>query len=87
MTRNYALQSLRALARYQTHGGYVWAAVTDDGECLCVPCVRENYRQIYRATRDDSHDGWGVAGICNSGETDESAHCAHCGREIWPSID
>lgn len=44
------VQALRALVRYQTHGGYRWAAVMSDGELLCVPCTRENYRQIFRAT-------------------------------------
>lgn len=75
-----AIQQLRALARYQTHGGYVWAAVMDDGELLCVPCVRENYRQIFQATRDRARDGWQCVGVANSGE---SEHCAHCNKEIW----
>lgn len=78
------LNVLRALARYQTHGGYVWAAVMKDGELLCVPCVRENYRQIFRATRAPARrDGWAVAGFANSGDSESTEHCAHCNRAIW----
>jgi len=78
-----AIESLRNLARHRTHGGYVWAAVTHDGELLCVPCVRENYKQILRATIDASRDGWAVQGITNSGESESTEYCAHCGRAIW----
>jgi hypothetical protein len=39
-SKTNALRSLRALARYETHGGYVWGALMSDGELLCVPCVR-----------------------------------------------
>lgn len=77
------IEALRALARYQTHGGYVWAAVMTDGAALCVPCVRENYRQIYRATREQTRDDWAVCGITHSGETDSAETCAHCHKEIW----
>ena len=76
------LQALRVHARYQTHAGYVWAAVTSDGACLCARCTRENYRQIYRSTRDQVADGWQVVGLTHSGEWDEPETCAHCGTEL-----
>lgn len=76
------LRALRALARYETHGGYVFAALTTDGKLLCVPCVRGNYRQIFRATRDRSRDGWGVAGATHSGNWESPEHCAHCGEPL-----
>lgn len=84
-----AIEQLRALARYKTHGGYVWAAVTADGELLCVPCVRENYRLVYGCTRTWACFGmhediqWECVGIANSGESEETEYCAHCNKIIW----
>lgn len=78
-----ALDQLRALARYKTHAGYRWAAVMEDGELVCVRCVRAEYRQVFRSTRDKARDGWQCIGITNSGESEESENCAHCGRELW----
>lgn len=78
------LNALRALCRYQTHGGYVWAAVMDDGDLVCVKCTRENYRQIFRETlAPDMPHGWTVVGLANSGEFESTEHCAHCGKVIW----
>jgi hypothetical protein len=81
--RRRAMNELRNLARYRTHGGYVWAAVMEDCALVCTPCVRENYRQILRATRDGARDGWRCVGITHSGESDQAETCAHCGRVIW----
>ena len=82
------VDSLRALCRYETHGGYVWAGVSWDGELLCVPCLRGNYRQVFRATRDHAKDGFGLQGYTNSGEHDGPAeYCAHCGNEIFASTE
>lgn len=80
------LEALRALARYETHGGYIWAATMSDGELVCVPCLRQNYRQIFRATRAGLHDGWAVVGYTNSGESDETEYCAHCNKAIWAKV-
>lgn len=78
-----ALESVRALARYKFHGGYTWAAVADDGALICTPCIRENYRQVYRATKTRDRSGWECVGVANSGEDDDSARCAHCDRQLW----
>lgn len=77
------LRALRALCRYQTHGGYAWAAVMTDGELMCVPCLRGNYRQVFKATRERSRDDWGVQGLANSGESESTEHCCNCNRVIW----
>lgn len=82
-----SLDALRALARYQTHGGYTWAMVADDSELLCVLCVRENYRQIYRATKKRDKSGWQCIGITHSGESETLESCAHCGKTLWDSGD
>lgn len=81
--RRRAMDYLRNLARYRTHGGYEWAAVMEDGELVCTPCVRENYRQIFRATRDGERSGWRCIGITHSGDSEQTETCAHCGRVIW----
>ena len=78
-----ALELLRAFARYKTHAGYSWAAVMADGELMCERCVRENYRQCYRETRDESQSDWACIGLTNSGETEEPASCVHCNRTLW----
>ncbi len=84
MNRPQVVEQLRALARYKTHGGYVWAAVMEDGELVCVPCVRENYKTILRATTGKLQDRtWEYAGIANSGESETTEHCAHCHNVIW----
>lgn len=77
------LHTLRSLVRYQTHGGYMWAAVMSDGAVLCVPCIRDNYRQIFRATRDRLRDGWALEGYVYSGESDDECHCDNCGKLTW----
>src|SRR5262249_30102030 len=83
-----ALEALRALARYQTHGGYTWAAVMSDGELMCTKCVRENYREIYAATKAaDRRNDWECIGITNDGECEEAAQCAQCHKTIWDAPD
>ena len=76
------LESLRALCRYETHGGYAWYGVTSDFELVCVPCLRAHYRQVFRATRDGDSNGWCLVGYTNSGEIEDMESCVHCGREI-----
>jgi len=88
-TQSSGLHALRALARGHVHGGYVWALVMYDGELLCERCTRENYRQLYRATTDTKtgEPDWCAIGITNSGESDDIALCADCGRVIWTGAD
>ena len=81
------LETLRALCRYETHGGYVWAGVMSDGELLCVPCLRAEYRQVFRATRDSDQSGWALVGYVHSGESESTEYCAHCNAPIWTHED
>ena len=82
MTMN-ALSDLKSLARepYAWPGGYPRFAVMTDGEALCVACVRGNYRQVYRDTRDNSRSGWAFAGSQINWE-DHDLICAHCNKPI-----
>ena len=77
------LDQLRALARYQTHGGYVWAAIMNDGELLCTPCTRKSYRQVFKDTRNGARTDWTCVGITHSGEFDKTETCVNCYRIIW----
>ena len=77
------VETLRALCRYETHGGYKWYGVTDDSALLCVPCMRDNYRQVFRATSDPAdHSGGAIRGYTNSGEIESPDFCAHCNKPI-----
>ena len=78
-----ALRALRALARYETHGGYQWAAVMSDGDLLCPTCIRENYREVFRATRDQDRSGWAVDGLAGSDSAEHTEYCVNCDRPVW----
>ena len=85
------LEQLRAFARYKTHAGYKWAAVMADGELMCEPCVRSEYRQVFRATRGDAgaNADFQVIGLTHSSEQEnETAECcAHCGKVIFEAVE
>jgi len=76
------LHALKLVTRimYVWPGGYELRAITADGALLCAKCLRENYEQVYRSTRDWANDGWQVVGVMHSGEVDEGDDwtCAHC---------
>jgi len=38
--------------------GYTKVMVMADGDSMCAACVKENYRNILRATRDNDRSGW-----------------------------
>lgn len=81
------LEALRALCRYETHGGYVWAGVMSDGELMCVPCLRAEYRQVFRATRDQDDSGFALQAYTDSGSDDaDNPICCHCNKEIWSNL-
>ncbi len=46
-----------------SYGGYAQHLLLDDGGVCCHRCASEEYRAIYRSTRDDDQDGWGVSGV------------------------
>lgn len=78
-------EQLKAFARGKTHGGYIFAAVCNDGELLCESCVRSNYRLVLRATNFPTKavGDWQVVGLTNSGESEEQENCVHCGKLLW----
>ena len=67
---------------YAWPGGYPMYALCADGEPLCVESVRENYKQILRATRNPGSDKqWEIIGIDVHWEG-EPLECAHSGKSI-----
>jgi hypothetical protein len=76
-------RALQAIAHGNVHGGYRWYLGMDDGELLCEPCVRENFREILDATRfNPEKSGWQSTSLINSGEIETPQFCAHCGKFI-----
>ena len=77
------LRSAKKVARkkYAWPGGYALHLVMDDGECLCAKCVRENWRQVVRATLAGVKDGWRAVGADVNWE-DDMLSCAHCNEQI-----
>lgn len=77
------LNALRNLRRGKVHGGYVWAAIMDDGELVCSKCVDSEYDIIYRSTYSRIRSGWMCVGVTYSGESETDESCSHCYRTIW----
>lgn len=72
--------TLRAGA-YAWPGGYPLFLLLSDGECLCFKCARREYRQVSRAIREHSRDGWRVVG-CDINYNDLHMFCARCGEHM-----
>ena len=43
---------------YAWPGGYTKVMGMADGDSMCADCVKENYHQILRATRNNDRSGW-----------------------------
>jgi hypothetical protein len=63
---------------------YTPFAIMDDGENLCVTCVRDESNPVHD---DEPDDGWRIIGWSHSGEVEEEQICAHCGRIIVAALD
>lgn len=77
-------QPIRAAIRagYAWPGGYELVFMMSDGECLCMDCARENYRQISASTRTGARDGWRVVSTITAEEIEDFTPCANCGRDL-----
>lgn len=63
--------------------GHTVAAVMDDGEFLCLKCVRRHRETILSSIADNAADGWNLSGVTHSGLSPSTAQCAHCSAIIW----
>lgn len=70
-----------AKQRYTSVGSYPLFLVMADGECLCADCVREEFKRIGRATRDNERPGgWCAATVDVNWESE--LFCANCNKQI-----
>jgi hypothetical protein len=66
---------------YAWPGGYPVYFIASDGEALSFKAVKENYKEVLRAVREQSDYGWRVIYMdVNWGEYDW--YCAHSGERI-----
>lgn len=73
-------EQLRA-GEFAWPGGYPLFFITSDGAALSFEAVRENYRLVIDAMRNDLRDGWQVIG-CDVNWEDASLFCDHTGNRI-----
>lgn len=82
-----ALQVLHAAknfarAPYAWPGGYPQFLLMADGESLCAPCTRAEFKQIAGTViRRDNAKDWTPAAVGINWE-DSTLTCAHCGKRI-----
>jgi hypothetical protein len=78
---NRATHRLKHFARnpYAWPGGYPCFAVMSNGDCLCHKCIKEEYRQIYQATKTGSNCGFSNT---QANWEDPNLYCAHCSERI-----
>lgn len=62
-------------------GRYPCYFIADDGEPLSFEAVRENYKLVLRAVREQNNNGWRVVGVDINYE-DEDLICAHTYKHI-----
>lgn len=84
MANEFTTAELKASLRrgpYTFPGGYGVVYLCSDGGTLHHACVRENYREVYQATRDSDNSGWRVVAEFANWE-DPSLYCDHCNERI-----
>jgi hypothetical protein len=80
----YTTKDLRhqlRLGGYAFPGGYPFFFITADCACLCIKCVKKEYRQISYAIRHHTSPGWRIVGS-NINWEDAQLHCDHCSARI-----
>ena len=65
-------------------GGYPIFYLTDDGECMCPQCVKDNLEQIKESTESQAQDGWQIVGHDINYE-DQEMYCCNCYEKIDPA--
>lgn len=63
-------------------GGYEIFGIMSDGACLCMPCIKANYRLVLNSIRSKCDDGWHVVAFECAANTDNFTACDHCARVI-----
>jgi hypothetical protein len=78
-----SIDSVKNIIRnpYAWPGGYTKMMVMVDGESMCADCVKDNYRLILRATRDNDRSGW-QAHTADIHWEGAPMYCANCNKEM-----
>jgi hypothetical protein len=90
--RNLTSHALKQAIRtkYAWPGGYTLFGITSDGACLCVDCIRQEFRSVVWSRLNQCGDGWRVVAIeCAANlesvefikeneNTYSFDHCANC---------
>ena len=79
--RTTELKAQLRAGEYAWPGGYPRYFIAEDGEALSFRTVRENYREVYRSTRDADSGGWAVVAVDINWE-DQHLCDAHSGAAI-----
>jgi hypothetical protein len=69
------------MGSYTSMGGYPLFFVTGDSDTLHPACVKDNYRNISRAVRENEYSDWQVVAVDINYE-DPSMYCAQCNKRI-----
>ena len=77
MTNSSELLKTIADSPYAFPGGYQTHALTNDGECLCHKCCKEESKLILDS---DGNDGWGIVALFIHWEG-EPITCCNCYTE------
>lgn len=67
--------------QYAWPGGYPCYFIADDGEALSFEAVRENYKLVLRAVREQNDGGWLVIAVDVNWD-DKYLYCAHTNERI-----
>lgn len=70
---------------YAWPGGYEVYAITSDGGCLCMACVRANWRSVVWSRLHRVSDGWQVVAVECDSNLDSAVFCDRCGKAIGPA--
>lgn len=83
ITQRDSINSVKNIIRepYAWPGGYAKMMAMTDGESLCAQCVKDNYRLILKATRDNDRSGW-QAYAADIHWEGAPMTCAHCNKEM-----
>ena len=83
----WLINKSRTLKEHIRHGKYAWPGgypvyfLTDDGEVLSYDAVKENYRQVLSAVKNNDNNGWKVIAADVNWE-DGFLYCSHTGNKI-----
>lgn len=83
----WLINKSKTLKEHIRHGKYAWPGgypiyfLTDDGTALSYDAVKENYREVLSAVKNNDNNGWKVIAADVNWE-DGFLYCSHTGDKI-----